>query len=216
MAMPPARPSFAELLDWLEGRLPPEEAAAVAQRLEQAGEASQADLDWLRAFHAARQAVRLAAPPPNVRAELRRRFAAQAQATSPPGLFARLVAALSFDSRTQPATAGLRSTQGTDRRQLVYSAASVEVALDLQAMEDTPGGSPAERGLRLSGQVFAAEAAPAQVYAIQLLRQGGEVALTATDDLGEFALTNLPAGDYELVATASDHEVLLPAIRLEL
>jgi hypothetical protein len=104
--MSPDPPSFAELLDWLEGRLPNAEAQAVARRLEAAGPASaglSADLDWLRAFQAASRLVRLAAPPPTLHAELRRRFAAraQAQAINPPGLFARLAAALTFDSRAQ-------------------------------------------------------------------------------------------------------------------
>src|SRR5262245_46039673 len=100
-------PPFSELLDWLEGKLPPDQA--VAERLETADEATQADLDWLRLFLQARQSVQFAAPPSRVRETLRERFAAYAEARKPPGLFQRLFATLTFDSRAQAATTGLRS-----------------------------------------------------------------------------------------------------------
>jgi hypothetical protein len=215
-------PSFAVLLDWLEGRLPAAEALAVAQRLQSAGEPTQADLAWLRSFQAARQAVRLAAPPPQVRAELRRRFAehmrAQAQASAPPGLVSRLVAALTFDSRARWAGAGLRSAGGSAaERQLIYATpvAEVEVALNLHATSaygDEATGRTG--GLDITGQVFALED-PAPTYAVQLLGQETEAALTTTSDLGEFSFTAIPVGEYSLVLSASDFEVILPTLLLE-
>jgi hypothetical protein len=216
MMAPPDPPSFAELLDWLEGRLPAAQVQALASRLEAASPAALADLDWLRQFLAARQSVRLAAPPPAVRAELRRRFAArvQAQANPLPGLFARLTAALTFDSRAQWAGAGLRASGGaTGDRQLIYAtpSAEIEIALNLHAIE-----APAleSQHLDLNGQVFAAAGSP-PVYAVQLLRAGAEVALAATDELGEFAIVSIPSGDYELVLSAGDHEIQLASVMLE-
>src|SRR5512134_3881534 len=105
---------FSELLDWLEGRLPPDQAQAVAKRLEIADAATRADLDWLRLFLQARQSVQFSSPPPSVRETLKGRFAAYAGARQPPGLFQRLLATLTFDSRAQVATAGLRSAQRAD------------------------------------------------------------------------------------------------------
>src|SRR5262245_22146136 len=95
------RPSFSELLDWLEGRLLPDHARAVAERLQAADAATQADLDWLRLFLHARQSAQFASPPPGVRATLKKRFAAYAEAREPPSPFQRWLATLTFDSRAQ-------------------------------------------------------------------------------------------------------------------
>jgi hypothetical protein len=214
MTAPPDPPAWAELLDWLEGRLPADEAQAVALRLQAAGSATLADVDWLRAFQSACRSVRLASPPPAVRAELRRRFARHAKlpANSPPGLFARLVAALTYDSRAQWASAGLRSASGlASERQLIYAtpAAEVEVALTLQAAT-----TPDARLLNIRGQVFA-PGEPVPVYAVQLLRAETEAALATTNDLGEFSWAAIPAGEYSLVLSTGEHEVLLPSIQLE-
>jgi hypothetical protein len=66
----------------------------------------------------------------------------------------------------------------------------------------------------VNGQVFA-PGDPPPAYAVQLLQGESEVALTATDELGEFAFKGVPKGDYALVLSAGDHEIYLASVTLE-
>lgn len=201
---------FSELLDWLEGRLPPDQAQAVAERLETANAATMADLDWLRLFMQARQSVQLTSPPPRVRQTLNQSFAEYVQARQPPGFFQRLLATLTFDSGAQAATAGLRSVadEGT-QRQLVYATEAAEVALTIQA-------ALPNKNFIVTGQVFPTADIPAHSFSIQLLRDIQEIGLSSADELGEFTFANLPAGDYELVVSAGQYEIVISSLRIRL
>lgn len=202
-------PRFSELLDWLEGRLPPEEAQALTERLGTAGAATQADLDWLRLFHQARQSVQLASPPPSVRETLQGRFTAYAETRQPPGLFQRLLAVLTFDSRVQPVTAGFRSVANdTEQRQLIYTSESAEIAVTIQP-------TLPDKNFTVTGQIFPLRDTPADAFSIQLLRDAREVGLVAADELGEFTFTNLPAGEYSMVASAGEYELVISSLYLQ-
>ena len=199
---------FSELLDWLEGRLPTDQAQAVAERLETADAATQADLEWLRLFMQARQSVQLTSPPPQVRQTLNQSFAEYVQARQPPGLFQRLLATLTFDSGAQAATAGLRSVADEGpQRQLVYATEAAEVALTIQA-------ALPNKNFIVTGQVFPAADIPAHSFSIQLLRDIQEIGLASADELGEFTFANLPAGDYEMVVSAGQYEVVITPLYL--
>ena len=199
---------FSELLDWLEGRLPPDQAQAVAERHETADAATQADLEWLRLFMQARQSVQLTSPPPRVRQSLNQSFADYVQARQPPGLFQRLLATLTFDSGAQAATAGLRSLADEGlQRQLVYATEAAEVALTIQA-------ALPNKNFIVTGQVFPTADIPAHSFSIQLLSDIQEIGLVSADDLGEFTFANLPAGDYEMVVSAGQYEILIPSLRI--
>jgi hypothetical protein len=201
-------PPFSELLDWLEGRLPPDDARAVAERLQAADAATQADLDWLRLFLQASQSVRFASPPPGVRETLKQRFAAYAEARQPPGLFQRWLATLTFDSRAQLVTSGLRSaSEEGQRQQLIYTTETAEIALNIYP------GRPDEN-LMVTGQIFPVADTPTHVFSIQLLRHADEVALAAADELGEFTFTDIPAGEYDMVVSAGQYEVVIPSLLL--
>jgi hypothetical protein len=203
-------PLFSELLDWLEGRLLPDKARAVAERLQAADAATQADLDWLRLFLQARQSVQFASPPPGVRETLRRAFAAYAEAREPPGPFQRWLATLTFDSRAQPVTAGLRSAaEEGQQRQLIYTTEAAEIALTVQSILP-------DKNFIVTGQIFPMGDTPTHTFSIQLLRDAWEVALAATDELGEFTFADLPAGEYDIVVSAGQYEVVLPSLHLRL
>lgn len=202
---------FSELLDWLEGRLPPDQAQAVAERLETADAVTQTDLDWLRLFLQARQTVQIASPPPSVRETLKQRFAAYAEVRKPPGLFRRLLATLAFDSRLKPITAGLRSAQGADegsQQQLIYSTEAADVALTVHS-------ALPNRKFIVTGQIFPATEIPARSFSIQLLQDVHEVGLTAADELGEFTFSDLPVGDYEMIISAGEYEMIISSLRLQ-
>jgi hypothetical protein len=198
-------PLFSELLDWLEGRLPPDKARDVAERLQTADAATQTDLDWLRLFQQARQSVRFASPPPSVRETLIQRFA---EARQPPGPFQRLLANLTFDSHAQPVIAGLRSAAAEgQRRQLIYTTEAAEIALTVQSILP-------DKNFIVTGQIFPMGDTPTHTFSIQLLRDAWEVALVATDELGEFTFADLPAGEYHMVVSAGQYEVVIPSLHL--
>lgn len=204
-------PRFSELLDWLEGRLPPDQAQAMAESLETADASTQAGLDWLRLFLQARQTVQIASPPSSVRETLKDRFAAYIEVRKPPGLFQRLLATLTFDSHLQPVTASIRSAQRADegsQQQLIYSTEAAEVALTVHS------ALPNKKFI-VTGQIFPAAEIPAHSFSIQLLREVHEVGLTAADELGEFTFTDLPVGDYEMIVSAGEYEVVIPSLRLQ-
>jgi len=197
---------FSELLDWLEGRLPPDKARDVAERLQTADAATQADLDWLRLFQQARQSVQFASPPPSVRETLMQRFT---EARQPPGFFQRLLANLTFDSHAQPATAGLRSALGEgQKRQLIYTTEAAEIALTVRSILP-------EQNYIVVGQIFPMGDTSTHAFSIQLLRDAMQVALAAADELGEFTFEDLPAGEYEIVASAGQYEVVIPSLHLQ-
>ena len=203
-------PSFSEMLDWLEGRLPPDEAQALAERLQSADAATQADLDWLRLFMQARQSVQFTSPTPGVRETLRRGFAAYAEARQPPGPFQRWLATLTFDSRAQPLTAGLRSAaEEGQQRQLIYTTEAAEIALTVQSILPN-------KNFIVTGQIFPMADTPTDAFSIQFLRDAQEVALAATDELGEFTFLDLPAGEYHMVVSAGQYEVVIPSLHLQL
>ena len=199
-------PRFSELLDWLEGRLPSDKARDVAERLQTADAATQSDLDWLRLFQQARQSVQFASPPPRVRETLIQRFA---EARQPPGLFQRLPANLTFDSHAQLVTAGLRSVSGEgQKRQLIYTTEAAEIALTVRSILP-------EQNYIVVGQIFPMGDTSTHTFSIQLLRDARQVALAAADELGEFTFADLPAGEYEIVASAEHYEMVIPSLHLQ-
>ena len=174
---------FERLLDWLEGQLSEEEATAIEKQVGVAGAGTQDVVAWLRAFQQVSEDVVLGTPPRSVHEALRRRFRSQAAGQRRPGILRRLAAALTFDSSLQPALAGVRSPgslNGADQaRQLIYQTEVAEIALNLQQQ-------PGDAGFDLLGQVYPlAHSAPPH-FSVQFLCDGDEIALTTTDELGEF------------------------------
>lgn len=196
-----------QLVDWVEGRLPAAEAAALAQRVHDAGPAVEQQVAWLRAFLRASQDVVLASPPPGVRQVLTERFTEYAQSQRSPTFFERIVAALTFDSGLQPAPAGVRAASARTR-QLVFAAPQLDVVLNIEPRSDN------ER-VDLLGQILptAAGLLP-ESYAIQLLQDESEAAIAMSDDLGEFEFVALASGSYQLVISNEYTEILLPTFHL--
>lgn len=78
------RVSFATLLDWVEGQLSPEEAARVSRAVIEGHAATRTTADWLRTFQEISSEIVLVAPPPTLRRDLQRRFAAHHEARRDP------------------------------------------------------------------------------------------------------------------------------------
>jgi hypothetical protein len=112
-----------------------------------------------------------------------------------------------FDDGLRPAI-GVRSVgaQGT-RRQLVYSADALEVALNI---------SPRARDKKidLDGQLLSPNDTELGSFSVQLLQSETELAITATDDLGGFVVESIPPGEYELILSSERVEVSIKPVEL--
>lgn len=200
--------SFERLADWVEGRLSEEEAKAVEEQVAAAGEATHAEVEWLRAFARASEDTVLDALPPEVREELTRRFDDYAEGRRPPGLLERLVASLSFDSGLQPAFGGVRSAGSREvQRQLIYATDAAEIALNVRPR-------PRDGRLDLDGQVFPADDTAPASFSVQLLSGTDEVGITTTDELGEFGFESVMPDTYQILVSSDRVEILISPIEL--
>jgi hypothetical protein len=204
--VPRKRIAFSQLVDWVEGRLPAKEARVVEEQVAVADSATLADVAWLRKFVRATEDSVLEAPPPEVRSTLIARFRAHAEDRRPPGLLKR-VATLTFDGGLRPAV-GVRSagTQGA-RRQLVYSADDLDVALNFLPRAR-------DKNFDIDGQILPRDDVELGAFSVQLLHSETEFGITATDDLGAFAFESIPSGVYEIILSTERVEVSIAPVEL--
>ncbi|HET7273520.1 MAG TPA: carboxypeptidase-like regulatory domain-containing protein [Rubrobacter sp.] len=199
--------SFSRLVDWVEGRLPEDEARAVEEEVARADSSTLADVAWLRKFFNATDNAVLESPPKEVGDSLVARFEAHAKNQRTPGVLKRVLAGLAFDSDIQPAL-GLRAVGAQrSRRQLIYSADEFDVALNLLPRESG-------KNLDLDGQVLPREDEELELFSVQLLQNETEFALTVTDELGGFGFRLLPPGTYELVLSTDRVEISIAPVTL--
>lgn len=201
------RIEFDRLVDWVEGRLPTPEAAALEEILATADEETRADVAWLRAFARISEDTVIASPPSEVGEVLTKRFDDHARDRRPPDLLKRLVARLTFDGGLQPAF-GLRSA-GTQesRRQLIYSTDVADVALNLRPRVG-------EDGFDVYGQVLLLDDSDPASFVVQILDGEVEVATTATNDLGEFSFKVAAPGAYDILVSGDRAEIRLRRVEL--
>lgn len=202
------RIDFETLADWAEGRLPEEEARAVERRLAEADEATRAEAEWLKTFHRASRDVVLEDPPAGQRAELAKAFEAYAEgreALQRPGPLKRFAATLSFGGGLQ-SVAGVRSGGGPEG-QLVYTTEAADVALNVRRR-------PGNGKLDLDGQVFSNDKEVPEAFGIQILRGADEVGTTATDELGEFSFEGVAPGEYQILVSSAEVEILISPVEL--
>ena len=201
------RVEFGRLVDWVEGRLPEDEARAVEEQVARADSRTLADVAWLRKFVKATDNAVLESPPREVRDALIARFEAYANGQRTPGLLKRVLASLTFESDLRPAV-GLRTAGAQQaRRQLVYSAGTFDIALNLRS------GVP-DKNFVLDGQVLPREDQELKPISVQLLHGGTEVGLTSTDELGSFALRDIPSGVYDIVLSTDEEEISIAPVDL--
>lgn len=119
-----------------------------------------------------------------------------------PSLLKRIVAALSFDSSSNPAPAfGVRSGQSTSR-QLLYSAEENDI--DLRIM-------PEQENWIVTGQVLGEDCVGGR---IELEGRSGELTAANLNDLCEFILPPVPAGSYRVRLRLGNVEVEIPQLEL--
>src|SRR5215212_3273034 len=207
MPGPRKRIAFSHLVDWVEGRLSEEEARAVEEQVAVADASTLADVAWLRRFVRATEDSILETPPPEVRSALIARFRAHAEGRRAPGLLKRVVATLTFDGGLRPAVgARAAGTQGA-RRQLVYSADDLDVALNFLPRAR-------DKNFDLDGQVLPRDDVELGSFSVQLLQRETELGIIATDDLGAFAFESIPSGVYEIILSTDRVEVSIAPVEL--
>jgi hypothetical protein len=105
--------------------------------------------------------------------------------------------------------AGLRTaTMPEDQRQLIYDTDLAMVVCTLQRRRDGR--------FDLLGQIIPAQERRADLVRVLLLKEKEEFDSTITDDLGEFTLTALAAGLYDLVLIGDQYEITVFSLDLSL
>jgi hypothetical protein len=203
--------NFERLIEWLEGRLSEGEAQDVAGQVA-AAEVTQADVAWLRTIYQASQNLVTAELPTAITEALQHRFAAYARSrhlrADGDSLWQRLVATLTFDSQAELST-GTRAAASENQRQLVYQTELGTVVCTLQWRSH-------DRQIDLLGQFLPIEIEETSLARVLLLKEKNEFDSTITDDLGEFTLTALPAGLYDLVLTTHQYEITVPSFEISI
>lgn len=154
---------------------------------------------WTRALRAL-QEDRDPAIPAEV---LQRAFALFETRERKPALLERVLAVFVFDSRLQPALAGVREMEANSFKMLFEAAGTT---VDLLCLRE------GDRW-RIAGQVLSTE--PPEYGWKVLLENGQEHTETSTDALGEFTLRDLMPGIYDIAVRDLEHEIVLPQIELQ-
>lgn len=192
--------TFARLVDWIDGRLSEHEARVVEEAVAGADAETLADVAWVRKFRAAAESVATESPSQETRESLIEEFEARTRDRWGPRLVERVLDGLTFDSNLQPA-AGLRTWgAGRSRRQLIYHTDAFDLAVNLLSR-----GS--DNDLDLDGQVLPLEGGEQDLFSVQLLHDGDEVALSTIDELGRFTVERIPPDSYELILSADRGEL---------
>ena len=182
--MPSRRIPFMRLVDLVEGRLGREDEAQLRAQLVD-DERAAADVRWLERVVAAMRPATVwdEAPPEEVSARAVRLFSPRSGSGSLSPL-QRVRAMLDFDSLYAPQPLGRRSGQPIER-QLLFSAG--ELSIDLRFI---PSGTL----WSLAGQVLGPSTGGGQVA----LASPATSAEATLNELSEFVLPPVPAGDYTL------------------
>ncbi len=194
-------PTFAELLDWLEGRLSAEEGAAVAEAADNGGDVTKRSVEWIRSFLASSAGQVGSEPPPDLRPRLQAIFESNrsGQETS-----VRVSATLTFDSRTSSELVGFRaeSDDSSESYQLAYTTPAVDILVDV-----TMQGSS---HYRIDGQVLTADESVPGIWLVTVKHPRGSWSDVSADDLGCFALRLVPEDTTSLVLDNGRMEIEVP------
>jgi hypothetical protein len=205
-------PSWQQLIDWIEGRLSPVDAARIEKQVANAGAETVADVAWIRAFVRAHDEIILDEPPAELRSALRTSFdtyaskkAAEEDVDESPNLLQRLVAALTFDSGLQPGLAGARAGETEGVRQLIYSTDAFELSLSLQ---------PGPVGVRVDGQILPLMDLNLDAFHVRIEQDSQLVIDAPVDAYGIFSFEAVRPDIYQLVVHGEELNVRIELLDL--
>lgn len=196
--------AFATLLDWLEDRLPPDAAAAVAERVRVGSPELRETVEWLREFLEFSRTHKLHDVPPVVGQSLQQAFRDRGQgrdAAAP----RRLQPSLLFDSRSDRELVGVRGgplARAGGAIHLAFTCPDADLLLDVTVRP--------EGDFDLVGQVLMRGDAGPPVFEATVLAGGRASRSVDGDDLGRFRFTRQPAPLERLTATNRDIVLEIP------
>ena len=200
--------NFRILLDWQEGRLAPAEAERVAGQLVTPTDEELQTLDWLRRFSAAAERIRFARPGVACARRLRS-LMTEAPAQARPGWITLIARLVSGPGMLSGPVAGFRGESGL--APFVFTAEALTVTVDL-----LPGDQPEQ--VHLAGQITGMQ--PDQIRDDHIMvwvhgsRPAGVTRQAEVDGYGEFLISDLHPGHYDLVIFGRSFELLLPSIEV--
>ena len=196
-------PGFEQLLDYLDGRLDGAAAQSAATHLALGCRPCDVDRSWY-------QQVRLVAasddsiePPHWVMKRAVRLFNAPLVRTNIGARVGRVVASLVFDSLRRPALAGVRSS-GVEGRQLLYRA--VDYSIDVQVAASDQSRAELTGQILREGELMFESVAGLQ---LDLMRNGGTILSTVTNERGEFAIPAIDFGSYDLRVDVNEASITI-------
>ena len=185
-------PGFEKLIDYLDGRLQTEAADLVASHLASGCEQCAADRHWYEAVTTVAAGDDSTEPPPWVLKRALNLFDSNRKSGSLGERISQAIAGLVFDSMARPAMVGIRSAEAANR-QLMYRAG--DYSIDVQVMTaDQPRAEVIGQVLRRSEMRFESVGG----LSLELKCEGDVIKSTTTNDLGEFTLSGIYFGEYDL------------------
>jgi len=188
---------FEQLIDFVEGRLSPDEQAQSRAHVSACHRCA-AEVTWLERVIELMRANDIEEPPPRVATHIMHSFRSRSTPALSP-LPPRIIAALRFDSAQLRLPLGMRSGPIAER-QLIFSAEGLN--LDLRI---TPAGSL----WMVSGQALVS-GRRGQVE----LRSPSGTLQAELSDASEFVLPPVPPGDYMLILRLADVEVEVSGLKI--
>jgi hypothetical protein len=195
-------PGFEPVIDYLDGKLTPAETERVAAHLASDCAACAETRAWYERVRAVAASDDTVAPPAWVFKQAVRIF----DTARRPRLAERIgqaIATLVFDSFARPQLAGIRSTE-TANRQLLYRAG--DYSIDLQVAPSTEASGD------LIGQVLREGEATFESVAnlpLEIARGNQLFYATVTDEMGEFKISDVDYGIYDLRIELADGQITI-------
>lgn len=122
------RPSFTQLVDWVEGRLSSEQSDQIEVMISEGDAELMSDLEWIHSFHDVSQLMPLEKPSEQARKSIRDAFQQRLEPWAPGDY---LDADLAFDSRTYKTASGLRSGVAAETVHLAFENKLVHLTMDV-------------------------------------------------------------------------------------
>jgi hypothetical protein len=199
-------PSFESLVDFVDKRLAEPEAARVAAHLDTGCGLCDETTSWYERVRLTADADDSTEPPSWVFKRAVRIFVTQPRS---PRLVQRIgdaIASLIFDSFSRPALVGIRATE-TANRQLLYRANDYSIDLQVTALEHSSADLTGQI-LKEGGEEFDSVCG----LKLELARAGNVIASAVTNDIGEFKVSGIEHGVYDLQVELSEGKITVPRI----
>jgi hypothetical protein len=202
-------PGFDKLIDFLDGGLSPKEARGVEEHMAEGCKKCVGTRDWYERVRLLARSDTRFDPAPWAHRRAIALFEERAKRKPRPGA-GLAIARLIYDSLQQPLLAGTRSERAT-QRQLVYQTGDHSVELQIVPLSKS--------NAEVVGQVLPrGESGFSSVAGIlvDLMRKEESVWSTLTNDNGEFIVSDVGMGEYDLLVETGGRPLRIPGLDISL